>query len=204
MLNESPAVHLIDDDGGVRTSLAFVLEMAGFPTRTHASALDFLEAADTLEQGCIVTDVHMPQMNGMELVEQLKSRGLDNPVIVITGHADVPMAIQALHAGVSDFIQKPFNHDVILSAVRTALARQRDQQQRALARADIARRLATLSRREREVMEGLVDGKVNKVIGQELDISARTVEVYRANVMAKMGAATLPDLVRMVMITRLT
>ena len=202
MLNE-PLVHVIDDDEGVRESLAFLLDCSDIATRTYESATQFLAVAPELSGGCIITDVRMPEVNGLELLGRLKEMGLAVPVIVITGHADVPMAIQALHAGVSDFIEKPFSDEAILVAVRSALAKQRNREEIAIERDVIARRLATLSGREREVMEGLVDGKANKVIAYDLDISARTVEVYRANVMTKLQVRTLSELVRMVMIARL-
>lgn len=202
MANEQ-VVHLIDDDEGVRSSLGFLFECSDIPTRTYASAIEFLEAVPKMEHGCIITDVRMPGMSGIELVAELKARSVTYPVIVITGHADVPMAIQALHAGVFDFIEKPFSDDAILRAVRGALARQLDRGGIETERDEIQRRLATLSRRETEVMEGLIEGKANKVMAFDLDISARTVEVYRANVMTKMGARTLSELVRMVMIAKL-
>ena len=198
-----PVVHVIDDDEGVRSSLGFLLDCSGFATRTYESAVQFLEGVGAMAHGCIITDVRMPEMNGMELVARLKALGVPDPVIVITGHADVPMAIQALHAGVSDFIEKPFSDEAILIAVRTALARHRDREEIESERGEVTRRIATLSGREREVMEGLIEGKANKVIAFDLDISARTVEVYRANVMTKMGARTLSELVRMVMVARL-
>ncbi|MFV0623665.1 response regulator FixJ [Sphingomonas sp. ac-8] len=198
-----PVVHVIDDDEGARTSLAFLLDCADLQTRTYASAVEFLAAVPTMAHGCIITDVRMPEISGIELLGKLQALGVTDPVIVITGHADVPMAIQAMHAGVSDFIEKPFSDDAILSAVRTALAKHQSRHELESERDEIARRLATLSGREREVMEGLIDGKANKVIAFDLDISARTVEVYRANVMTKTGARTLSELVRMVMITRL-
>jgi two-component system response regulator FixJ len=163
----------------------------------------FLEVVGDMEHGCIITDVRMPEMSGIELVERLKSLKITAPIIVITGHADVPMAIQSLRAGVSDFIEKPFSDDAILEAVRAALARQQSRDELENERERIAANLAALSGREREVMEGLVEGKANKVIAYDLGISARTVEVYRANVMTKMGARTLSELVRMVMISRL-
>lgn len=202
MANE-PVVHVIDDDEGVRNSLTFLLDCSDIATRGYESAVQFLKAVPTMEHGCIITDVRMPEMSGMELIEKLKGLGVTDPVIVITGHADVPMAIQALHAGVSDFIEKPFSHDAILIAVRAALARQQGRSEMEIERDDIQKRLATLSGREREVMEGLIEGKANKVIAYDLEISARTVEVYRANVMTKMRARTLSELVRMVMIARL-
>lgn len=202
MPNE-PVVHIIDDDAAARDALAFLLDCSEIATRTYASAIEFLGAVPTMERGCIITDVRMPEMTGLELAERLKGMGVTDPVIVITGHADVPMAIQAMHSGVADFIEKPFGDDAILGAVSTAIARQQDRDQLRIERDAIGEKLATLSGREREVMEGLVDGKANKVIAYELSISARTVEVYRANVMTKMQARTLSELVRMVMISRL-
>lgn len=202
MANEA-LVHVIDDDDAARDALAFLLDCSDIATRTYESAQHFLAALPDLESGCIITDVRMPGMNGLELVERLKAMGVTNPVIMITGHADVPMAIQAMHAGVADFIEKPFSDDAIVGAVRAALARQQDRDELRVERDAVQTKLATLSGRESEVMEGLVDGKANKVIAYELSISARTVEVYRANVMTKMQARTLSELVRMVMIARL-
>lgn len=202
MLNE-PVVHVIDDDEGVRDSLAFLLDCSRIATRTYESAMEFIDALPAVERGCIVTDVRMPEMSGIELLARLRALNVTDPVIVITGHADVPMAIQALRAGVSDFIEKPFSDEAILLAVRSALAKLESRSEMESERADIDRRLKSLSGRESEVMEGLVEGKANKVIAYDLDISARTVEVYRANVMTKMGARTLSELVRMVMISRL-
>ncbi|MEW9856745.1 response regulator FixJ [Novosphingobium sp. M1R2S20] len=202
MPNEA-VVHIIDDDDAARDALAFLLDCHDFTTRTYSSAVQFLKDLGALERGCIITDVRMPELTGVELVERLKSLGVKSPIIVITGHADVPMAIQALRAGVTNFIEKPFSDDVIVEAVRSALASQQDRGELESERSRIAEHLATLSGREREVMEGLVDGKANKVIAYDLGISARTVEVYRANVMTKMGARTLSELVRMVMIARL-
>ncbi|WP_066586499.1 response regulator FixJ [Sphingomonas pruni] len=196
-------VHVIDDDEGVRSSLAFLLDCSEIATRTYESAVQFLKAVPTMEHGCIITDVRMPEMNGLELVAKLKAMGVTDPVIVITGHADVPMAIQAMHAGVSDFIEKPFSDEAILIAVRAALAELQSKGELERERDLFQHRLASLSGREREVMEGLIEGKANKVIAYDLDISARTVEVYRANAMTKMGARTLSELVRMVMIARL-
>jgi two-component system response regulator FixJ len=202
MAHES-VVHIIDDDESARDGLAFLLDCHEIKTRTYPSAVHFLEVVGDMEHGCIITDVRMPEMSGIELVERLKSLKITAPIIVITGHADVPMAIQSLRAGVSDFIEKPFSDDAILEAVRAALARQQSRDELENERERIAANLAALSGREREVMEGLVEGKANKVIAYDLGISARTVEVYRANVMTKMGARTLSELVRMVMISRL-
>jgi two-component system response regulator FixJ len=196
-------VYVIDDDEGARHSLEFLLDCAGLKVRTFASADLFLKADPPLDHGCVITDVRMPGMNGVELVGELKRRGAAVPVIVITGHADVPLAIAAMKAGVADFIEKPFADDAILAAIRTALARQAGRDEAQVERDRIAERIATLSRREGEVMDGLVAGRANKVIAFDLDISARTVEVYRANVMMKMQARSLSELVRMVTIARM-
>ncbi|HEY5722580.1 MAG TPA: response regulator FixJ [Allosphingosinicella sp.] len=196
-------VHVIDDDDGARDSLAFLLDCAGFATRTYASAIEFLEAVPAMEHGCIVTDVRMPGMSGVELVGKLKALGVADPVIVVTGHADVPLAIEAMKAGVADFIEKPFADNAILGAVRSALAQKEGKDHVQAERARVEALLATLSPREADVLEGLVEGKANKVIAFDLDISARTVEVYRANLMTKMQANSLSELVRMVTIARL-
>lgn len=198
-----PIVHVIDDDQAVRESLAFLIDCAGFDVRTYESADAFLAAAPAIGPGCIVTDVRMPGMNGIELLARLKEVGVAAPVIVITGHADVPMAIAAMHQGVADFIEKPFADDAILAAIRSALARAEGRDQLLAQRDALLARLETLSPREREVLDGLVEGHANKVIAYDLDISARTVEVYRANAMTKMQAHSLSELVRMVTIARL-
>lgn len=202
-MSAEPVVHIVDDDEGVRSSLSFLLECSDLTTRTYESAVEFLRAVPTMARGCIITDVRMPQVSGMELVARLKELGVGDPVIVITGHADVPMAIAALRQGVADFIEKPFSDEAILLAVRSALARQLSRGEVEIERDAIQQRLATLSGREREVMDGLILGKANKVIAFDLDISARTVEVYRANVMTKMRARTLSELVRLAMIAKL-
>lgn len=196
-------VHIIDDDDAARDALAFLLDCHDIATRTHASAVEFLRLAPASDGGCIITDVRMPEMSGIELVQQLKARGVSEPIIMITGHADVPMAIQAMHAGVTDFLEKPFSDDDILKAVRSALTERRSRSEIEEERDEIRRRIGRLSGREAEVMDGLVSGKPNKITAYELGISARTVEVYRANVMAKMSAGSLSELVRMVMVARL-
>jgi two-component system response regulator FixJ len=198
-----PIVYVIDDDEGARHSLEFLLDCAEIRVRSFASADAFLAASPPLAGACIVTDVRMPGRSGVELVEELKRRGATVPVIVITGHADVPLAIQAMRAGVADFIEKPFDDEVILSGIRKALAEQAGDEQANAERQAIRDRIDSLSPREREVMDGLVAGEANKAIAFDLGISARTVEVYRANVMMKMHAKTLSDLVRMVTIGRL-
>ena len=202
-MSTEPVVHVIDDDEAARHSLGFLFDCAGLDVRTYESAVEFLEAVPTLAHGCIVTDVRMPEMSGVELIGRLKTLGVKDPVIVITGHADVPMAIQAMKAGVADFIEKPFSDDTILSSVRSALSRQEDRDQLEAERERTLERIGTLSHRESEVMDGLVEGHANKVIAYDLGISARTVEVYRANVMTKMQAKSLSELVRMVTTARL-
>lgn len=195
-----PLVHVIDDDEAVRVSLAFLLEMADLPSRTYASAQDFLEIAETLDSGCIVTDVRMPQMSGLELVRRLKERGVTLPVIVITGHGDVPLAVEAMRAGVLDFLEKPFEDDTLLASIRMALNSAAETTEQQAEREKFEHVVATLSGREREVLQGVVAGKLNKVIAFELGISPRTVEVYRANVMTKTGAHGLSELVRIALL----
>ena len=202
-MGSEPVIHVIDDDDSARHSLEFLIDCAGMAVRAYPSATAFLAAVPDLEPGCIVTDVRMPEMSGLQLIERLKALGVTSPIIVITGHADVPMAIEAMKQGVADFIEKPFSDDAILGAIRSALARAGGRSQIDAEKSEITAKLATLSQREREVLHGLVQGQANKVIAYELDISPRTVEVYRANVMTKMGAGSLSELVRMVTIAEL-
>ena len=193
MANE-PVIHVIDDDEAVRDSLDFLLNAAGYRVSSWDSAVRFLAVLANLEHGCVVTDVRMPDMTGLELVQKLKSAGYPDPVIVITGHADVPLAVEAMKAGVVDFIEKPFENQRLLGAIRAALlhAPAGDSEERRM----IIERLASLSQRERQVLDGLVAGHANKVIAYDLGISPRTVEVYRANVMTKMQVRSLSELVR--------
>ena len=196
-MSHEQVVHVVDDDVAVRQSLAFLLGSAGLSVRLYDSALSFLSALPGVVNGCIVTDIRMPEMDGLELQRHLHNRGIDLPVIVITGHADVPMAVEAMKAGAVDFIEKPFDDEALLSAIRTALDTQVRDAQKGSRNTEIARRIASLSERERQVLDGLVAGKANKVIAYDLGISPRTVEIYRANVMTKMQAASLSELVRM-------
>jgi two-component system response regulator FixJ len=197
-------VYVIDDDESARHSLEFLLDVSGIRVRSFASADAFLASSPPLAGACIVTDVRMPGTGGIELAETLKQRGAGAPVIVMTGHADVPLAIQAMKAGVADFIEKPFDDEVMLRAIRKALEDQAGGDSAAAERRNVLDRIEKLSGREREVMDGLVAGKANKAIAYDLEISARTVEVYRANVMMKMQARTLSDLVRMVTLATLS
>ena len=193
-------VHVIDDDADVRQSLAFLLSTAGLAVRVHDSAVAFLKVLPEIKDGCVVTDVRMPGIDGLELQRRLGELEKRLPVIVMTGHGDVPLAVEAMKAGAVDFIEKPFDDEVMLSAIRTALARQADDRERNARTAAIQERIARLSDRERDVLDRLVAGKANKVIAHELGISPRTVEVYRANVMTKMQADSLSELVRMALI----
>lgn len=193
-------VHLIDDDEAIRTSLSFVLEMHDLPARTYASAPEFLAVVDDIRGGCIVTDVRMPEMSGLDLVRRLKERGVGLPVIVITGHGDVPLAVEAMRAGVVDFIEKPFEDEILVRSIRMALESRAEDDVHAAERRRFEEMLSTLSGREKDVLRGVVAGKMNKVIAYELGISPRTVEVYRANVMSKTQASGLSDLVRIALL----
>lgn len=199
-MSPDPVVHVIDDDEAVRRSLDFLLQSASFKTRTYETALAFLNELPDISSGCIVTDVRMPEMSGVELLRHLRRINLRMPVIIITGHADVPMAVDAMKSGAADFLEKPFDDEVLLVAVRAALASAENVKERESERAELQRRFETLSKREREVLAGLVAGKPNKTIAFDLGISPRTVEIYRANVMTKMRAVSLSELVRMTMI----
>jgi two-component system response regulator FixJ len=199
-MQSDAVVHVVDDDAAVRKSLAFLLASEGLPARLHESASGFLDAAPRIEAGCIVTDVRMPGIDGIELIRRLKERGIALPVIVMTGHADVPMAVEAMKEGAIDFLEKPFGDEVFLAAVRSALARQEKDSHHGTQITEIQGRFDALSERERQVLEGLVAGKANKAIAYDLGISPRTVEIYRANVMAKMQAKSLSELVRLALL----
>jgi two-component system response regulator FixJ len=188
---------VVDDDGAIRDALVLLLEAAGHTARAHADAAAFLAAFDPGQPGCVVADVRMPGMSGLELQRHLAERRVDLPVIIITGHADVSMAVQALKSGSADFIEKPFDEDILLSSVAHALNKGARAFRERRQLADIAARAASLTPREHEVMALVVQGLPNKAVAAELVISARTVEIHRARVMEKMGADSLSDLVRM-------
>jgi two-component system response regulator FixJ len=191
--------HVVDDDDDARESLAFLLATADVPVVTYPHAMAFLEVA-TQAHGVVVTDVRMPQMDGIELVRRLSAMNVSLPVIVMTGHADVPLAVEAMKAGVLDFVEKPYDHDVMVSAIREALARHDEGEARVGQQAELRRRFDTLSRREREVLGGIVAGGANKAVARDLNISPRTVEIYRSHVMRKMQAGSLSELVRMALV----
>ena len=190
-------VHIVDDEEPVRKSLAFLLTMHGFTVRVHNSATDFLAVASTVRNGCLVTDLRMPDMSGVELLQSLQAAKAIIPTIVITGHGDVPMAVEAMKAGALDFIEKPFEDEVLIEAIKRAAARLEEMPIETDDIAAIQSRLEQLSERERQVLSGVVAGLPNKTIAYDLNISPRTVEVHRANVMTKMQARNLPELVRM-------
>lgn len=194
-------VHVIDDEPAVVDALAALLGAAGHAVRTYASATDFLERLAEAESGCVVTDVQMPGLSGIELLGRLADRRSEFPVIVLTGRADVPLAVQALKAGAADFIEKPFDAVAMLAAVGAAQDRLVKQAAHADRQGSYAQRLAALSGRERDVLKGLVAGSSNKTIARELDISPRTVETYRANIMMKMQAQSFSELVRMTLVS---
>lgn len=196
----SPAadtVHVVDDDAAIRESLSFLLETAGLRPRLYESGPSLLARAGELEPGCIITDVRMPEMSGLDLVEQLKHAGVQLPVIVLTGHADVAMAVEAMKAGVIEFLEKPFSDEALLRAVNRAVAAGMASLGRQAELTELQRRLSELTARERDVFDAIVAGDSNKAAGLRLGISPRTVEIYRANVMTKMQAHSLSELVRM-------
>lgn len=199
-MTQDLVIHIVDDDAAVRDSLTFVLESHEWRVRAFESALALLAAIDSLEPGFIITDVRMPGMTGLELVAKLKQKGARHPVIVLTGHADVTMAVDAMKAGVVDFIEKPFNDADLLAAVETARQRLEGAEGARAERDEIEARAALLTARENDVFDAIVAGESNKSAAIKLGISPRTVEIYRANVMEKMRARTLSDLVRMALV----
>lgn len=188
-------VHVIDDDDGLRDALAFLLEVNGIRACFYASA-DLFLSAQPVEAGCILTDIRMPGMTGLELVRELRELGMALPVIVMTGHGDIPLAVEAMKAGVVDFIEKPFDDEHLIAAIRGALRDLQQSPEPGAERLAAQERLAHLSPRERDVLAGVVEGKLNKQIAYDLDISPRTVEIYRANLMSKVGARNIAELMR--------
>ncbi len=199
MSTADTVVHIVDDEEAVRNSLAFLLTGAGFAVRVHESATAFLEVAPQIKNGCLITDLRMPDMDGVELLRRLRDTDALLPAIVITGHGDVQMAVEAMKCGAIDFIEKPFSDDVIIESISRAASRAAERVQSGAALEIVRQRVASLSDRERQVLKGVVAGQANKTIAFELGISPRTVEVYRAGLMSKMQAKSLPELVRMIM-----
>jgi two-component system, LuxR family, response regulator FixJ len=196
-MSDHQIVHVIDDDDALRDSVRLLLVNEAFNVRTYGTATEFLAALDYAPTGCVVTDVRMPGVSGMELLAQIAARGLAVPVIVVTGHADVPLAVRAMKEGAVDLLEKPFQADELIVAIRKALAIGKDSQTNGTNAQEAVARLATLSAREDEVLDRLIKGQPNKIIAYEMGISPRTVEVHRANVMKKTQAGSLSELVRM-------
>jgi two-component system response regulator FixJ len=202
MLSDAqPLVFVVDDDEAVRSSLRLLLKSVGLPATLYSSAQEFLAAYDPHQSGCVVLDVRMPGMSGLELQQLLNLKGATIPVIFITGHGDIPMAVEAMQQGAFDFLQKPFRDQDLLDRVQRALEKDRKTRLELGERDRIVDRLETLTPREREVLTLVTRGKPNKVMAGELGVSQRTVEIHRARVMEKMGASSLAQLVRMVLDT---
>ena len=198
-MKEKPAtVFVVDDDEAVRTSLRLLLKSVGLPVETFASAQEFLDQFDPDRAGCLVLDIRMPGLSGLELQQHLNDRHSIMPVVFITGHGDVPMAVEAMQAGAVDFIQKPFRDQDLIDRINRALEKDREMRSELRERDEIRRRMSQLTPREREVLALVTQGKANKVIAGDLNVSQRTVEIHRARVMEKMGANSLAHLVRMV------
>ena len=199
MSEAKPTIHVVDDDEAMRDSMTWLLEGEGYAVACYESAASFLAARSEQMRGCIVLDVRMPEMSGLELHEKLEALGSRLPIIFVTGHGDVPMAVSALQRGACDFIEKPFKNEDLLSRISRALELGAEVSARDERNHAIVRRLAQLTQREREVMQLVVAGKLNKQIADQLDISMKTVEAHRARVMEKMGVRTLAELVKAVM-----
>lgn len=199
-MQPEPILYVIDDDDAVRQSLEFLLKTAGVKVRSFESGKAFLDVLPEIRSGCVLTDVRMPEITGIDVLKRVKETNPDLPVIVITGHGDISLAVEAMKIGAVDFLEKPFDDDLLLASVRSALSQDADAGKRKAELAGIHDKLAALSNRERQVLEGLVVGNANKTIAFDLGISPRTVEIYRANLMTKMAANSLSDLVRMAML----
>ena len=199
MTSPDIVVHIVDDEEAVRNSLAFLLGTSGFATRIHESASAFLDVAPGIRNGCLITDLRMPDLDGVELLRRLKERDAMLPAIVISGHGDVQMAVEAMKNGALDFIEKPFSDEVMITAIERAVRQAETSTRDDAATKEILARLSSLSEREAQVLKGVVEGLPNKVIAYELGLSPRTVEVYRAGLMGKMNAGSLSELVRMVL-----
>jgi two-component system response regulator FixJ len=195
-MSDKTVIHVVDDDPAMRDSLAFLLDVNGFAPKAYESANAFLSGAAIEPPTCVVSDIRMPGLSGIELVRELKGRPTACPVILITGHGDVALAVEAMKAGAADFIEKPFDDQALIGAIRATLLAHSASQDANTTKKEAQARMAELSPRERDVLQGLVAGKINKVIAHELSISPRTVEVYRANLMAKTGARSMSELMR--------
>ena len=199
MKEKVSTVFVVDDDSGVRSSIRVLLKSIGIAATAMSSAREFLDHFDPEQPGCLVLDIRMPGMSGMELQQQLNLKGAIIPVIFITGHGDVPMAVEAMQHGAFDFLQKPFRDQDLIDRIQKALARDRETRQSLRKHSQIRERLESLTPREKDVLQLLVQGQQNKVMAGELGLSQRTVEIHRAHVMEKMGAQSVAQLVRMVL-----
>lgn len=199
---QDPTVFIVDDDDAVRESLAFLMKSVGIKAEVFPSAQSFLDSYSAERAGCLVLDIRMPGMSGLELQDVLNKKGALLPIIFITGHGDVPMAVKAIKEGAADFVQKPFRDQELIDRIREVLDEDASTRADKLVRHEILRRIESLTEREREVMEQVVSGKANKVVAIDLNVSQRTVEIHRANVMDKMKARSLAQLVRFVMKAR--
>lgn len=197
-----PTIFVVDDEADIRDSLRLLMRSVGLKTETFASAQEFLGAYDPGRPGCLILDVRMPGMSGPELQEKLRKNEINIPIIIITGHGDVPTAVRTMKAGAIDVIEKPFSDQLLLDRVQQALERDATDRKERAERERIAARLARLTPREREVMEGIVDGKLNKVIAADLGLSTRTVEIHRSRIMEKMQVRSVSNLVQMVLSVR--
>lgn len=199
--SEQPRIFLADDEAEVREAIVFMLQVEGLDCQAYAAPGELLANLGPEHRGCVLLDVRMPGMNGLELQRLLQDKGVSMPVIFISGHADVGIAVRAVQAGALDFLEKPFNNECLLEKIRNALELDAGRWQSDCRKTDIEKRLATLTPREREVMEGLLEGKLNKLIADDLSISVRTVEIHRSNVLRKLEARNSSELVRLVLST---
>ena len=195
-MQSQPIVHIVDDDSAIRDSLSFLMKSVGFESKVYASAETFLNQADFDKPGCLVVDVRMRGMSGLELQQVLNEKNSKLPVIVITGHGDIPMAVQAMQAGAVDFLEKPYDNQILIARIRQCLEEVTKEQDKESRIAEAKARLTQLTPRELEVLNLLVAGKHNKIIANELNISVRTAEAHRAKVMKKLRADSLSDIVR--------
>lgn len=194
-------IYLVDDDPDVREAMTFLLESEDLPVKAFAEPRPLLDELDRDSRGCMILDVRLPQMDGLQLLEALRERGVEMPAVFISGHGDIPLAVRAVQAGALDFLEKPFRDDLLLEKVHNGLEIDRAARESHAERAAVEQRLEELTPREREVMEGMLQGKLNKLIASDLDVSVRTVEVHRANVLDKLHARNSSDMVRMVLST---
>ena len=193
----APTAYIVDDDEAIRTLWRWLMESNGIAARTFATAAEFIEIYRHDAPGCLVLDVRLPGMSGLELQQYLNQRGIEIPIVFVTGHGDVPTAVSAIKGGAVDFIQKPFSYKEVVSIIRRAFARDTEIRQKRARQSRLAERLGTLTEREREVLQRIIEGKQNKIIAAELDISVKTVEFHRSKVMEKMGVDSVAELVQL-------